>query len=54
MYGGVFGDYTVEEKTISAAADTGGEIDIRGLLVGLASVLSGTFGLTYRTYLSGK
>ena len=54
MYGGLFDGYTVEEKTISASPDRGEDIDIRGLLLGLASVLSGTFGLTYRTYLSGK
>ena len=53
MYGGLFNGYTVEEKTISAPAP-GEDIDIRGLLIGLASVLSGTFGLTYRTYQSGK
>ena len=54
MYGGVFNGYTVNEKTISSSAAPGEDIDIRGLLIGLASVLSGTFGLTYRTYLSGK
>ena len=54
MYGGLFDGYTVDEKTISASPDRGEDIDIRGLLLGLASVLSGTFGLTSRTYLSGK
>lgn len=53
MYGGVFNGYSVDEKTISASAP-GDDFDVRGLLIGLASVLSGTFGLTYRTYLSGK
>lgn len=52
MYGGIFNGYTVEEKEIYAAPDD--DIDLKGLVAGLVSVLSGTFGLTYRTYLSGK
>ncbi len=55
MYGGLFDGYSVEEKTITLpAADAKDDLDLRGLVIGLMSVLSGTFGLTYRTYMSGK
>lgn len=50
MYAGPLGDYIRTEKTITASRDESGEgdLDMKGLIVGLASVLSGTFGLTYR------
>lgn len=49
MYAGPLGDYIRTEKTITAPVDTGNDdVDLKSLFVGLTSVLSGTFGLTYR------
>ncbi len=52
MYGGLFGKDARIEKTISVSdVKPDVDIDLKGLLLGLASVLSGTFGLALRTYL---
>ncbi len=52
MYPSGLGDYLRTEKTISAhVAPIQNDIDYRGLAIGLVSVLSGTFGLAYRTYI---
>ncbi len=52
MYPSGLGDYLRTEKTISAhMAPIQNDIDYRALAIGLLSVLSGTFGLAYRTFL---
>ncbi|MCR5591131.1 MAG: hypothetical protein K6F73_06305 [Lachnospiraceae bacterium] len=53
MYAGIFGEYMMTEKSIEAALPENdeNEIDYVGILIGLCSVLSGTFGLAFRTFL---
>ena len=48
-----FGNMHKVERTISRSADTG-DIDMKGMLIGIASVLSGTLGLAYRAFYPGK
>ncbi|MCR5687658.1 MAG: hypothetical protein K6G58_06520 [Lachnospiraceae bacterium] len=53
MDAGPLGGYIRSEKTIEAAPDgpEKNNVDIAGLLIGLSTVLSGTFGLAFRTFL---
>ena len=51
MYPSAFEDFVRTEKTITASAPAKNDIDYRGLAVGLISILSGTAGLAYRSFL---
>ena len=51
MYPSAFEDFIRTEKTITASAPAKNDIDYRGLAIGLISILSGTAGLAYRSFL---
>ena len=52
MYGGVFDGFLRTEETIEASSEPDRyDIDYAGILIGLSSVLSGTFGLAFRSLL---
>ncbi len=50
MYSPAFSDIIRTEKTISATPDVADDPDLAGVLIGLATTLAGTFGLTWRAH----